>query len=524
MRHPGHHFICHGAVVRAVASTAGRQAQIIPGLECCRERPQSKKPNKKDGKPALHPSLMLHDERITPVDRQPRCVLRYHRFIAVSSTLPEEFPVSQENASSSSTELSAQAACTRRPLRIALFGFGTVGSSVARILVESKTEGVELTHIYNRNVARKRVDWTAPNVVWSEDADAVLASDVDVIVELAGGLDPAGEWVRRALEAGKSVVTANKKLIAYHGVELERLAAAKGGHLKYGAAVAGGIPVIPGIEQGLAGDRIESMEGILNGTCNFILSKMEAGAEYATVLATAQAKGYAEADPTEDVGGFDARAKLAILMRLALRVVVDPEEIVPQPITAVTAVDFSYARDLGCTIRQVARAEESGGNVAATVGPMLVDKKSPLAWSRGTENMVILTGHYGGDVVFSGHGAGGHPTAVAVVSDLLALAHGSRRVAVPSTPACIGAEFEVPHYIRFLVNDRPGIVAEITGALARERINIRAIVQKPGYPAHALPFVVTVEPCKSSALKRALASISRMDCLLEEPLDLQMLE
>ncbi len=411
-----------------------------------------------------------------------------------------------------------------RPLRIALFGFGTVGSSVARIIAESKPEGLELTHIFNRNVARKRVDWTPANVVWSEDADAVLASDVDVVVELAGGLDPAGNWVRRALAAGKSVVTANKKLIAYNGVELERLAAAKGGHLKYGAAVAGGIPVIPGLEQGLAGDRIERMEGILNGTCNFILSRMEAGAEYATVLAAAQAKGYAEADPTEDVGGFDARAKLAILMRLALRVVVDPDEIVPQPITAVTAVDFSYARDLGCTIRQVARAEESGGTVAATVGPMLVDKSSPLAWSRGTENMVILTGRYGGDVVFSGHGAGGHPTAVAVVSDLLALAHGSRRVPIPSVPARIGAEFEVPHYIRFLVVDRPGIVAEITGALARERINIRAIVQKPGYPQHALPFVVTVEPCKSSALKRALASISEMDCLLEQPLDLQMLE
>ena len=409
-------------------------------------------------------------------------------------------------------------------LRIALFGFGTVGSSVARILAESKPEGLALTHIFNRNVARKRVDWTGADVVWSEDADAVLASDVDVVVELAGGLDPAGNWVRRALDAGKSVVTANKKLIAYHGVELERLAAAKGGHLKYGAAVAGGIPVIPGLEQGLAGDRIERMEGILNGTCNFILSQMEAGAEYSTVLATAQARGYAEADPTEDVGGFDARAKLAILMRLALRVVVDPEEIVPQPITAVTAVDFSYARDLSCTIRQVARAEEREGRVAATVGPMLVDRNSPLAWSRGTENMVILTGRYGGDVVFSGHGAGGHPTAVAVVSDLLALAHGSRRVEIPSVPARIGAEFEVPHYIRFTVVDRPGIVAEITGALAKERINIRAIVQKAGYPAHALPFVVTVEPCKSSALTRALAVIGEMDCLLEKPLDLQMLE
>lgn len=411
-----------------------------------------------------------------------------------------------------------------RPLRIAIFGFGTVGSSVARILSECKPSELELTHVFNRNVTRKRVDWAGKRVVWSEDADAVLASDVDVIVELAGGLEPAGAWVRRALDAGKSVVTANKKLIAFHGVELERLAAERGGHLKYGAAVAGGIPVIPGIEQGLAGDRIERMLGILNGTCNFMLSRMEEGAEYATVLAVAQAKGYAEADPTEDVGGFDARAKLAILMRLALRVEVNPEEIRPRPITDVKAVDFSYARDLGCTIRQVARSEKAGGSVAAAVGPMLVSQRSPLAWSRGTENMVILSGHYGGDVVFSGHGAGGHPTAVAVVSDLMALAHGSRRVELPAMKASVGAEFEVPHYIRFLVNDRPGIVAEITGALARERINIRAIVQKPGYPQNALPFVVTVEPCKTSALQRALESVRAMDCMLQPPLDLQILE
>jgi homoserine dehydrogenase len=155
---------------------------------------------------------------------------------------------------------------------------------------------------------------------------------------------------------------------------------------------------------------------------------------------------------------------------------------------------------------------------------MLVSLRSPLAWSQGTENMVIARGHYGGDVVFSGHGAGGHPTAVAVVSDLLALAHGSRRVEIPSAPARVGAEFEVPHYIRFLVKDRPGIVAAITTALAHEQINIRAIVQKPGYPAHALPFVVTVEPCKTTALQRALAPVRTMDCMLVEPLDLQMLE
>jgi homoserine dehydrogenase len=430
---------------------------------------------------------------------------------AVSEAQPSLAPAVQESRA-------------QRPLRIALFGFGTVGSSVARILLESKPSELELTHIFNRNVARKRVDWVPAGVQWSEDSDAVLASDADVIVELAGGLDPAGVWVQRALDAGKSVVTANKKLIAYHGIDLERLAAAKGGHIKYGAAVAGGIPVIPGLEQGMAGDRIERLQGILNGTCNFILSKMQEGADYATVLAIAQQKGYAEADPTEDVGGFDARSKLAILMRLALRVQVDPEEIAPRPITAVTPVDFSYARDLGCTIRQVARAERSGGELAATVGPMLVDLRSPLAWAQGTENMVIASGHYGGDVVFSGHGAGGHPTAVAVVSDLLALAHGSRRVEIPSAPAHVGAEFEVPHYIRFLVKDRPGIVAAITRALADEQINIRAIVQKAGYPADALPFVVTVEPCRSSALQRALATVRLMECMLVEPLDLQMLE
>jgi len=412
----------------------------------------------------------------------------------------------------------------QRPLRIALFGFGTVASSVARILVESRPEGLELTHVYVRSVVRRRADWVPSSVTWSEDADAVLASDVDVVVELAGGLDPAGGWVRKALGAGKSVVTANKKLISVHGIELERLAAAGGGDLKYGAAVAGGIPVIPGLEQGLAGDRIERIEGILNGTCNFILSKMQEGAEYAPVLAEAQAKGFAEADPTEDVGGFDARAKLAILMRLALRVEVDPEEITPLPITSIAAVDFSYARDLGCTIRQIARADRAEGKIAASVGPMLVDLSSPLAWSRGTENMVVFSGHYGGDVVFSGHGAGGHPTAVAVVSDLLALAHGSRRVKVPAAPSRLSAEFEVPHYIRFMVNDKPGIIADITVALASESINIRAIVQKPGFPPHALPFVMTVEPCTSPALKRALGCLRGKDYLLEEPLDLQMLE
>ena len=409
-------------------------------------------------------------------------------------------------------------------LKVAILGFGTVGRSVTKILCELKPRGLELTHIFNRDVERKRVPWVPASVQWTGDFNDVLASGADVVVELAGGLDPAGDWVRKALGAGKSVVTANKQLIAHHGVSLEKLAATRGCHLLYGAAVAGGIPVIPGLQHGLAGDRLTQLQGILNGTCNFILSKMEHGAEFNAVLSEAQALGYAEANPTEDVAGYDARAKLVILMRLAMRADVHPEEIPCRSIADISAIDFSYARDLDCTIRQVSRAQLHDEGVVATVGPMLVPNSSPLAWSHGTENMVIASGQFSGDVVFSGHGAGGHPTAVAVVSDMLAIVHGSSLVEMPSKRTAVGGEFKVPHYIRFVVDDRPGIVSEIAGSLAEFEVNINAILQKPGHPKHNLPFVVTVEPCGSSALKKALARIAKMDCLRETPLDLQILE
>ncbi len=289
------------------------------------------------------------------------------------------------------------AAGQKAAAKVAILGFGTVGSSVARILLEGPAaQELELTHVYNRNVARKRAAWVRESVIWTEDVDEVLDSGAEVIVELAGGLHPAGEWVRRALDAGKSVVTANKKLIAAHGVALHTLARQRGVQLFYGAAVAGGIPVIPGLQQGLAGERIERVEGILNGTCNYILSGMESGQEYGPMLAEAQARGYAEADPTEDVGGFDARAKLVILSRLALRADMPVEAVRCRAITRLTATDFDYARLLGCTVRQISRAELSpGGGVVAMVGPMLVPQRSPLAWSRGTENMVLVGGAFG---------------------------------------------------------------------------------------------------------------------------------
>jgi homoserine dehydrogenase len=408
-------------------------------------------------------------------------------------------------------------------MKVALLGFGTVGSSVARILCDLKPDGIELSHVFNRGIGRKKADWAPPTVVWTEDFDEVLHSDTDVIVELVGGLEPAGSWVRRALEAGKSAVTGNKKLIAKDGIELDRLARSKGAHLLYGAAVAGGIPVIPGLQQGLAGDRITRIEGILNGTCNYILSRMEAGDAFADVLRDAQQHGYAEANPSEDVDGYDARAKLVILSRIALRAAIDVDSVGCRSITEVDAVDLVYARDLNCTIRQIAKAELRPDGVSATVGPMLVPLRSPFAWSRGTENMVLVSGQYGGDVVFSGHGAGGNPTAVAVVSDLISLAHGSKAADLPSRAAQVSGEFELRHYIRFIVQDRPGIVAEIAGALAAEKINIDALFQRPGYEKGNLPFVVTVEPCAASALRRAIDRIAHAGWLAQPPLDMPML-
>ena len=235
-------------------------------------------------------------------------------------------------------------------MKIALLGFGTVGSSVARVLAESKFPGIELTHIFNRDVARKRTSDAAKcvpaTVVWTENFADILNSRADIVVELTGGLDPTESWLRKCFATGKSVVTANKQLIAYRGAALARLAAKHGVQLMHGAAVAGGVPVIAGMLQGLSGDQITRISGIVNGTCNFILSRMETGASYAAVLADAQGLGYAEADPSADVDGFDARAKLCILSRIAMHAELDPDAVATQTISTVEAIDFAYAKEL----------------------------------------------------------------------------------------------------------------------------------------------------------------------------------
>jgi homoserine dehydrogenase len=433
----------------------------------------------------------------------------------------------KKTTSSKSAGRAAQSLPASSPVKVALLGFGTVGSSVAKVLATMKYSGLELTHIYNRDVERKRASTAAkvvpPTVQWTENIQDVLRSDVDIVVELMGGLDPAEGWLRKVLSSGKSVVTANKQLIAYRGAKLARVARQNHAQLLYGAAVAGGVPVIPGTQQGLGGDRITRLSGIVNGTCNYILSRMESGADYAEALADAQKLGYAEANPSSDVDGYDARAKLVILSRIALHAEIDPDEVSTQSISSISAIDFAYARELNCTIRQISRAQVEGSTVRARVAPMLVPKTSPMAWSHGTQNMVVTSGEFGGDVVFSGHGAGGHPTAVAVVSDILAVAQRCHAVELPVRRRTVTSEVVAPHYLRFVVHDQPGIIMGIAGALARVGINIDSILQHAGHPKNRLPFVVTVEPCLNTTLEKALRAIAKMDFILEKPVSLQIL-
>ncbi len=411
--------------------------------------------------------------------------------------------------------------------KVALLGFGTVGSCVARLLGARSAEyPLRLTHVCNRDVARKRVDWTPPQVIWTEDINQVLSSDADVIVELLGGLQPAYEWVRCALQSGKSVVTANKQLIAHFGTELSDLARAKQQFLGFGACVAGGVPVLSGLQDGLAGDRLIQICGILNGTCNYILTRIEqTGTSFAEALAEAQGAGFAERDPTDDIEGLDAGAKLAILVRVGLNGAVQPQQVIRRSIRHVTAVDFEYAGELGCTIRQISSAKRDQAKIYAEVGPALVEKDSPLARISGSQNLVMSTGEFGGETVFSGHGAGGNPTAVAVVSDLLQAArHQSNSLERPRGPALNSCEAtadpQLPQYVRFVVRDSPGILASLAGVFSRHQINVDAVLQRPGYSKSKLPFVMTLESCQPSRVQAALAEIAEFDFLLEAPLSL----
>ncbi len=438
--------------------------------------------------------------------------------------------------------------------RVALIGFGTVGRAVAKILCENPDPSLRLTHICNRNVEKKKQPWVPSNVIWTDDVDSILSSDVDVVIELIGGLHPPGEIVRRALESGKSVVTANKQLIARHGSELLQLARSKGCQIEFGASVAGGVPVLPALRTGLCGDRLHGIAGILNGTCNYILSRIEnAKIPFSEALEEAQARGYAEADASEDLDGGDARAKLAILALAGLHTQVAPESIRARTIRAIDAVDFDYAAELNCTIRQISRADlkqvlkedstegSKEDTLYAEVGPCLVPADSPFGRVQRNLNLVLTSGQYGGDMAFLGAGAGGDPTAVAVVSDLMFVAQNrsagpsekdsgkdaapsvATATAVPMAITKISSDFETPWYLRFFVRDQPGIVARLAQIMAAHHLNIDSLLQKPGFDKASLPFVITLEPCRDSLLHPALEEMASLDFAIRPCLCLPIL-
>lgn len=418
-------------------------------------------------------------------------------------------------------------------------GFGTVGRSVAAILASHANDIARRcgTRVTVGAVCRRgeiASEDRLAGVLAVRDWRALVASGkVDVVIETMGGTEEAREVAIAALKSGKPLVTANKNLMAAHGEELMRLAAQQGLPLGFEAAVAGGIPVIRAIAEGTAADRLRAVFGILNGTANFILSRMQNGdCDFASALAEAQRLGYAERNPAADVDGLDARDKLAILARLAFGARVLPTSIPTVGIRGIEAIDMIYARQLRATIRLVAAAEQGSAGLALSVRPWLVDQRSMLAKVEGVNNAVFVEGERVGTQMFYGRGAGGDATAVAVLSDVMEIAAdmAAGRLAakfaggfLPERELALSRVPEpVPWYLRLVIRDQPGLLARIAAILADHAINIDFVLQQPHLDKARLPFVITVEPVSEPDVVRAAAAIDASGAVLERVMLLRM--
>jgi homoserine dehydrogenase len=401
-----------------------------------------------------------------------------------------------------------------RPLNVAIAGFGTVGSSVARLLSEGQHPALRLVAICTRrpDAGRGGAPWLPPGVFWTRDFDVLRSRRADVIVELIGGVEPARAWIASALRSGRAVVTANKQVIAEHGPELFSLARSTGSPLRFEAAVGGAVPVIRGLQDGLAGDRVTRIAGVVNGTCNFVLGRMtDEGVTLDEAVRDAQARGYAEANPAADLDGLDARAKLSILASIGFGDHVPPRSIRTGTIRGIDTGDISAAASLGRVIRQVVwadRPEGESGRVGAGVSAALVSRDSWLGRARGPENVVVVQGERSGTTVFAGQGAGGDATAVAVVSDLLALAH-ERSVPRP-WPATSAAEASAdavrPQYLR--LSSRADASPHAPQRLLEGAgIELDRVLTQPD--ECAARWAAVVRPCPRADLDRALEFLVR---------------
>lgn len=427
-------------------------------------------------------------------------------------------------------------------VRIGIVGTGNVGSGTLEILAKNAAEleaklgfRLEVKAVSSRNIATKNVSHVPAGArVTADWKEVATAPDVDIVCELVGGTGVAREVIEAALRAGKTVITANKELMALEGPGLQALALEHGGALHLEASVAGGIPIHAVLREGISADAIQAFFGILNGTSNYILTEIESkGSAFGDVLAEAQRLGYAEADPTADIEGYDARSKLALLAQMAFGQRVVPGAIYCEGISRITPFDFEYAHTLGHTIRLICAARATAKGLALSVRPSLIPKATILASVQGAYNAIWVRGAAGQDTFYYGRGAGPLPTGVAVVSDIMRAARdlrsGAQRRVSPFSfqqlsEAKLAAQddFVSGYYLRFKVRDTTGIIATLGKILADHGISIDAVLQLPNEDKAQLPFVITVEPAREEAIRAALAAMGSLDFLIESPLALPL--
>jgi homoserine dehydrogenase len=418
-------------------------------------------------------------------------------------------------------------------VRLGIAGLGTVGAGVVKLvaacaaLIEQRAgQPVRVVAVSARDKSRDR-GVSLDGIAWYDDA-VELASDpnVDVVVELIGGSEgKAKALAEAAIAAGKHMVTANKALLAHHGVALAQAAEAKGVTIAFEAAVAGGIPVIKALREGLAANNVSRVAGILNGTCNYILTTMrEEGRDFDAVLADAQALGYAEADPSFDIDGVDAAHKLAILAGLAFGAEIEFSALHVEGIRRVSALDIAFARELGYRIKLLGIAERSEAGISLRVHPAMVPVQKPIALVDGVFNAVLLVGDFSGPVFLQGRGAGEGPTASAVVADVIDIARGilppvwgvkrAELVALPVVPV---SELVSAYFLRLAVVDQPGVLADVTAILRDEGISLESMLQHGRKPGEAVPIVLVTHETREAAVTRAVEKIAGLASVLEQP-------
>ena len=428
---------------------------------------------------------------------------------------------------------------------VGLAGFGTVGTGVAKVLLRNaeviaRRVGipVDLVRIVDLDVTTDR-GMTLPDGLLTSDLNSVLNDpSIDMIIELIGGYDAAKRLILDAMAKGKHVVTANKALLAVHGEDVFEAASRAGVDLGFEASVGGGIPIIRSLTEGLAANNLSSIVGIMNGTSNYILTRMtQEKQEFREALAQAQAAGYAEADPTFDVEGVDSAHKLAILVNLAYGTPVNFKEVYTEGITTLTPLDINYALEFGMTVKLLGIAKFRDGEVEVRVHPTMIPQTSTLARVDGVYNAIHLVGDVVGDIVLYGQGAGSLPTASAVVSDVIAIARNLNKKApgrVP--PTSFQPDRRIPlrirpideltsrYYLRFMVPDRPGVLSQISGVLGSHEISIASVLQRERQKDQTVPVVIMTHRASERSIQTALRDINRMASIISEPTTLVRVE